>query len=233
MMTVRGATGHTSAHEICAAVAERITSCELSAGERLTEERLSRDFGVSRTPVREALRLLEQSGLIERAGNRGYAVRAFDLRQADQIYSVRVVLEEFVVELAAAAVGTAAFADLRAAAQRAAGPDRSDGQDDLRERFHEQLAELAGNSEALRLLRDMNSRIFAMRRLDSALPARAREAQFEHLRILTLLEAGDVAGARQEMRLHIERSQTTLRALIDAGVVTISFGTLATGAEVP
>ena len=65
-MTARGTTGNTSAHEICAAVAERITSCEFAAGERLTEERLSRDFGVSRTPVREALRLLEQSGLIER-----------------------------------------------------------------------------------------------------------------------------------------------------------------------
>ncbi|MDX6600507.1 MAG: hypothetical protein QOE87_4394 [Gaiellales bacterium] len=230
-MTARGTTGHTSAHEICASVAERITSCELTAGERLTEERLSRDFGVSRTPVREALRLLEQSGLIERSGSRGYAVRAFDLRQADQIYSVRVVLEEFVVELAAAAVGTAAFADLRAAAERAAS---ADGEDDLlRERFHERLAELAGNAEALRLLRDMGSRIFAMRRLDSALPTRAREAQFEHLRILTLLEAGDVTGARQEMRLHIERSQTTLRSLMDAGVVTISFGALTTSAEAP
>ena len=75
----------------------------------------------------------------------------------------------------------------------------------------------------------MNSRIFAMRRLDSALPDRAREAQLEHLRILALLECDDVAGARREMRLHIERSQTTLRALMDAGVVTISFGAITTG----
>ena len=232
-MSSRRAAGHTSAHEIYAAIVGRVSRWELPAGERLTEERLSRDFGVSRTPVREALRLLEQAGFIERTGGRGYSVRAFDLRRVDQIYTIRVVLEELAVELAAGAVGTPAFAELREAARVAArSAHEGGGQDDLlREQFHEQLARLSGNEELLRLLQDMDSRLYAMRRFDAALPARASEAQSEHMRVLELLESGDVTAARIEMRQHIERSQTTLRVLMDAGITTLSFGALPTSPD--
>ena len=70
----------------------------------MTEEGLSKEFGVSRSPVREALRLLEQAGHVERAATRGYAVRALDLARINEIYTVRVVLEELSVELASTAV---------------------------------------------------------------------------------------------------------------------------------
>jgi DNA-binding GntR family transcriptional regulator len=225
----------TSAQEIFEALSVRITQLVIPMGERLTEEALSKGFGVSRTPVREALRLLEQAGYVEKSpSSRGYTVRAVTLERADQIYTVRIALEVLSVELAADAVDSEEFAGLKRdvsswieSAQsddgsRSNKPSLQDVQP--REGFHERLAGLSGNEELLRILREINNQIFAFRRLDSAIPDRAFEAQLEHLRILDVLEARDVDAAREAMRAHIEKSQSTVKSLLRAGVTTIAFG---------
>jgi DNA-binding GntR family transcriptional regulator len=216
--------GHSSAHQIFELLANRVSRWELPAGERLTEGRLSAEFGVSRTPVREALRLLEKAGYVEQVPPRGYAVRAVDLVTIDQVYTVRAALEELSVELAAQETSTAAFTALVERARRAAVsvPGEPPGEE-MREDFHEELAALSGNAELLRLLRDIDSRIYAYRRLDAWVPDRASGAQAEHLQIVELLRAGQTAQARAAMRQHVERSRETVRSLIRAGVTTISF----------
>ena len=213
-----------SAQEVFDSLSERISRWELGAGERLTEERLSREFGVSRTPVREALRLLEQAGYVERLVPRGYAVRAIDLATIDQVYTVRTALEELAVELASEYTKSFAFHDLKARARAATDGDASSsGGYEMRESFHEELAALSGNTELLRMLREVDARIFACRRLDSLVPERATAAQREHLEILERLEAGEVDRARSAMRDHIERSRATVRSLLRAGITSISF----------
>jgi DNA-binding GntR family transcriptional regulator len=205
-------------------LSDRITRWQLPAGERLTEERMCREFGLSRTPVREALRRLEEAGLVERVEPRGYAVRGFDLDQLDKTYTVRCALEELAVSLAAPAVDTPAFAELRAQASASLeGTERGDLAGEIRERFHEQLARLGGNEPLMRMLEDIDRRIYACRRLDAIVPERAVEAQREHLGILDHLAAGEVEEARALMRRHVERSQSTIRSLMAAGVTAISF----------
>lgn len=215
-----------SAHDVFEEVAARISRWEIPAGERLTEQRLSKDFGVSRTPVREALRLLERAGLVEEAPPRGYAVRALDLTTIDQIYTIRTVLEELSVALAASAVETEGFKELKARVL-AASETEGDGSSQLREAFHEELAALTGNLELVRELRDIDLRIYAFRRLDLALPQFARAAQDDHLTILELLEAGQTAEATQAMGDHIRRSQETVRSLMNAGINSVSFSPVA------
>lgn len=217
-----------SAHEVFEEVAARISRWEIPAGERLTEQRLSKDFGVSRTPIREALRLLERAGLVEEAPPRGYAVRALDLTTIDQIYTVRMVLEELSVELAAAAVETDEFKELKGRVQ-AASESKEDGASQLREAFHEELAALTQNHELVRALRDIDLRIYAFRRLDLALPQFARAAQDDHLTILELLESGQTVEAKQAMREHIRRSQETVRSLMNAGINSVSFSPVTRG----
>jgi DNA-binding GntR family transcriptional regulator len=221
-----------SAHEIFEELSFRITHLMVPMGERLTEQGLSREFGVSRTPVREALRLLEQAGHVEKSSGRSYAVRAMSLERVDRIYTVRVALEVLSVELAARAIRTDEFAALKTdviASVQSARSTEGDGATpgktgELREGFHERLAALSGNEELVRMLRDIDAQIFAFRRLDSAVPQRARQAQEEHLEILELLEEKRVEAACETMREHIEKSQSTVRSLIRAGVTTISFG---------
>ena len=203
-------------------LAHRISRSQLPAGERLGEEALSREFGVSRTPVREALRRLEQAGLVERQEHGRYAVRALDLARIDQLYTVRIVLEELAVTLAAPVVGTPAFeqllVDTRSAAVEGQGPDH-----EMREEFHERLAALSGNDELVRMLSDIDLRIYACRRLDTQLPGRATQGQVEHLRIIELLAEGKEDEAKQAMREHIDGSRATVRSLMRAGITTITF----------
>jgi DNA-binding GntR family transcriptional regulator len=199
-------------------LAERITRWELQGGARLTERELSQEYEVSRTPVREALRLLEQAGLVEPTPPRGYVVRAFDLATIDQIYVVRTALETLAVSLAAGAVHTDAFLQLKQLTEA------SEGSDDMREEFHERLAELSGNAELARILREIDVRIRGCRRLDAALPDRIESAHHEHIEVLRLLEAGKVQEAQEVMRDHIERSHSVVRTLLNAGVTSLSFG---------
>jgi DNA-binding GntR family transcriptional regulator len=224
--------GQSSAHQIFEVLAGRISRWELPAGERLTEERLSAEFGVSRTPVREALRLLETAGHAERVAPRGYAVRAVDLVTIDQVYTVRASLEQLSVELAAPQTGRPTFEALVERTRRAAADEASDlASRELREGFHEDLAALSGNLELLRLLRDIDRRIYAYRRLDGLVPDRASAAQAEHLEIVELLLSGRVEEAKDAMREHVERSRATVRSLIRAGVTTIAFAADKQGAS--
>lgn len=207
-------------------LAHRISRSQIPPGERLAEEALSREFGLSRTPVREALRRLEQAGLVERQEHGRYAVRALDLVRIDELYTVRIVLEELSVSLAAPVVGTPEFrhllADARAAVESEDTPD-GDREGEMREEFHARLAALSGNQELVRMLADLDLRIYACRRLDTQLPGRAKQGQREHLEIVELLDRRAVEEAKRAMRDHIDGSRTTVRSLMRAGITSITF----------
>jgi DNA-binding GntR family transcriptional regulator len=204
-------------------LAQRISNSELAPGQPLREQPLSLEFGVSRTPLREALMRLEQAGLIERHAPRGFVVRSVGLARIDQIFSLRIVLEEFAVSLAADAVDTPEFQQLIDAARDACEQGDYVGDPQLREEFHERLAELSGNEELVRVLEDLDLRIYGFRRLDWQVPERARAAQREHLQILELLRDGDVDGAQKAIRDHISVSGSVVRSLMEKGLTSISF----------
>jgi DNA-binding GntR family transcriptional regulator len=214
----------TSVEEILENLVRRISNWEIPAGQRLTEGGLSQEFGVSRTPVREALRMLEHAGYVERLVSRGYAVRAQELKAIDDIFTVRIVLEDLAVQMASHMVGTPAFRHLQDAVRTTLNQLGQDGDEHaMREAFHERLAELSQNDTLTRLLRDLDARIFAVRRLDARIPARARRAQEEHAQILELLAAGRTYDAQKTMREHIEQTQAIIRSLMASGIATVSF----------
>jgi DNA-binding GntR family transcriptional regulator len=77
---------------------ERILNWDYPPGHRLTEDQLCKEYGVSRSPVREALHRLETGGFIERLPRRGYVVKQLDLRGVEELYELRLALEQLVVE---------------------------------------------------------------------------------------------------------------------------------------
>ena len=82
-------------------IRDQITYCKLNPGERLVESNLMIQFGASRRPIREALRQLYSEGLLTFEKNKGYTVSKLSLKQVDEIYSIRWLLESYAARLTA------------------------------------------------------------------------------------------------------------------------------------
>jgi DNA-binding GntR family transcriptional regulator len=200
------------------AVAQQISDFELEPGERLTEEGLARRYNVSRTPVREALKSLQEMGLVERLPSGGYAVRVVRLETVADLMVIWATLEELVIQL----VGR--YAD-RASLEKLLAQARSETSGDpvVEERIHSELAQLSGNEELARLLGTIYSRTQPYRRLDGL--NRREEIHTDHVRILELLIEGRGDDARAFMREHVEKSHRFVEMLLRGGVRSLSFDT--------
>jgi DNA-binding GntR family transcriptional regulator len=196
---------------------ERIIAWEYPPEHRLTEEGLCAEFGVSRSPVREALRALVTGGFVAKLANRGYAVRQLDLREIEDLYDLRTALELYVVEfLARNGRAQPEVAALHQAwAEILAGPKRK-GEElaELDTRFHETLAQAAGNRMLLDQLRAINERLFVFRMIDFGQPDRQQTTCRQHMKVIERILAGDVPGARAAM----ERNIGDGRANVDASI---------------
>ncbi|MFK4804587.1 MULTISPECIES: GntR family transcriptional regulator [unclassified Microbacterium] len=206
--------GHALVDDIAARIRARIMSGEIPIGAQLRQAELANDFGVSRTPVREALRQLQTGGLIDVVPNRGAVVRVPAPWEVREAYAVRAELEALAAALSVSRASHEDIERLRAANQ--AMYDRSIAErdetrnaalDSRRENdiFHSTIAELSGNSRLARSIDEINETF--PRNVSAQLlvgDSRHREENFhEHSRILDALERGDAEAARNEMREHV------------------------------
>ncbi|MGH8673438.1 MAG: phosphonate utilization associated transcriptional regulator [Burkholderiales bacterium] len=141
----------------------QIESGTLAPGSKLNEADVAADLRVSRGPVREAFRALEQAGLVRTEKNRGVFVRQVSLPEADEIYEVRAALEGVIGRLAAKRVRPAQLNGLRALVKRMQSVARSRDADayfPLNLEFHDALAQASGNTALLanyrRVIKELN-----------------------------------------------------------------------------
>jgi DNA-binding GntR family transcriptional regulator len=191
---------------IVATLKGRIIAWRYPPDHRLTEDELCREFGVSRSPVREALRVLAANGFVRRMDNRGYAVRQVMIKELEELYDVRLALELYAVESLATA--GAPEGDLAALAKTWNGVRRRPNRKveelaKLDARFHEQLAALAGNEMLLQQLEAINERLFVFRMIDFEAADRVKSTCAQHLEILDRVVERDISGAREAMRRNI------------------------------
>ncbi|WP_212735287.1 GntR family transcriptional regulator [Herbidospora galbida] len=131
---------------------EDILSGALQPGERLIEEQLTRRFGISRAPLREALRLLDEQGLVEHLPRRGVRVAQLSDRDVDELFGLRDVLEQYAVSLSTPLVEGTHVGELEDALH---AMDVAARKGDLREendahcRFHIAMVALAGQRQLL------------------------------------------------------------------------------------
>ena len=203
-------TASTFSAPIIATIKERIISWQYPPEHRLTEDGLCREFGVSRSPVREALRVLATSGFVRRTDNRGYAVRQVKVRELEELYDVRLALELFAVETLAA---HGMPPDELAKMARVWEDTRRQPQPDVEElakldaQFHEALARRAGNALLLQQLEAIDERLLVFRTIDFAKPDRIESTCAQHLAILDRIAARDADGARAALRRNIEEAR--------------------------
>ena len=203
---------------IVATLKERIIAWQYPPEHRLTEEALCREFGVSRSPVREALRVLATNGFVRRMANRGYAVRQVNLKELEELYEVRLALELFAIEtLAERGAPQKALAALQETwAAVAREPNKRKGEElaELDTAFHETLSALIGNETLLQQLRAINERLLVFRMIDFDKAHRVESTCAQHLEILARLGAQDVAGTRAALRRNIDEGRTIVRTTL-------------------
>lgn len=192
--------------EVYETLSERIRIWHYPPGYRLTEEELCSEFEVSRSPVREALNMLVEAGLVDKAERKGYRVRKIDLQELEELYDTRLVLELSVMErLCERGISPGLLERLRKRWEelRDALPAMSQEAALEDEQFHEALAAEAGNRVMQRILKDIDRSIHFVRLSDITDPERLKKTCSDHLEILDALERCDVALAQELTRKNI------------------------------
>lgn len=204
------------ARQVTRALRQAIVSMQLAPGEMLSEQDLAQRFGVSRSPVREALIKLSEAGLVRVMPQRGTQVVKISQTGVEDARFIREAVETAVVCEAAIKASPAMIAELVANLTRQRRSRRSASTEEflsLDEEFHRLLAEAAGRPAAWRMIEDIKPQMDRVRFLDmtKATPREAIIAQ--HGVIVDAIKARDPAAAEKAMRIHLSEVLRSLPEL--------------------
>ena len=196
----------TLAIEIARHLREQIISGALPAGERVNETKITRELSLSRSPVREALRILESEGLVTLEPHRGARVRAVSEEDLEEIFDVRLMIESHGVLRHLHRLAPEALTPVRRAvedARAALGAGDVEGWHQASLRFHDGLVRLASNRHLTRLHEELKT---SLRRYQISVVGAAGEPerfQVEHEAILEALEQGRVERGAELVARHM------------------------------
>ncbi|MDT0612316.1 GntR family transcriptional regulator [Streptomyces lancefieldiae] len=206
------------AHSVCTAIRDDIVAGVHGRGSRLTEELLARNYGVSRVPVREALRTLEAEGFVVTRRHAGACVAEPTAQEAADLLETRTLLEPLGASRAARRRTEAHLKVLRGLVRLGQERARRGSGEDLRSLggwFHETLAQAAGSPSLTALLTQLRHKIAWMYVVDA--PTGPVEYWAEHGAIVDAVARGDAERARALMALHTERSAPAHRLRFASG----------------
>lgn len=183
---------------------------EYAPGSKLIEATLAEKLGVSRGPVREAFRMLEEAGLVRTEKNRGVFVRDIPIGEAVEIFDLRAAMDELVGRKLARDITPAQLKEVKGlvdAMEKAVKAEDAYNYHLLNLRFHDRLVEMAGNSKLTAIYRKLIKELSLFRRLNLAdgwlLPISASE----HRQIIKAIASGDADAAGRAMFDHVMDSK--------------------------
>jgi DNA-binding GntR family transcriptional regulator len=190
-----------------------IVSGQLEPGARLVEAQIAEDLGVSRTPVREALRRLIDEHLVSRDTTGGLTVHRATQREIEDIYTIREVLDGLAARLAARRISETHLLwmteTIEAMQQAAAGEDPAEVVA-ANLTFHDVLYSAAGNPRLHGMGQELRDFVRLLSREPLAAAGRAAEIAEEHEAILEALRDGDPDRAEEASRAHVRRARENL-----------------------
>lgn len=196
---------------------ERIITGQLPGGTRIVEDRVASELGVSRNPVREALRMLEAEGLIQMSARRGAIVSSIGPDEASKVFEVRIPLESLAARLAARKATAEEIAELRDLL--ASGADEGSTGADVRALgrrntdFHTRIHEIAGNSYLAEVMRGLAGRMEWIFRQNALV--RAPGSLKEHVAIVDAIESRDEDLAARLSAQHVRSAEAAFRANLE------------------
>jgi DNA-binding GntR family transcriptional regulator len=205
--------GLPSSERVYRQLRQMILSGELPPGTRLVEIHLGEQFGVSRTPVREALKRLTAEKLVLGDPVRGLVVHAPQPHEVSEVYLVREALESLAVRLAAQRITDDELRQLRVILQSmrdAVAKERTDLMVSANIAFHDVIYRAAGNDTLFRLAKDLSDFVRRFSAEAFANPDRASAVVEEHERVLAALEAHDPEAAAAASSSHLQAASAYL-----------------------
>jgi DNA-binding GntR family transcriptional regulator len=188
---------------------ERIQSAQLAPGQALPIDALARELGVSKIPIREAIKQLEAERLVEVVLHVGARVAPISVEEAANVYPIRHALDDLVTRLAVPRLTAEQLTELEAYQRQM---EAATGQRELRRvealnrQFHQRIADCSGNLQLAQLYRDLMARCSRFRAGVALTHGRAVEVMREHRAILEAFAQRDVEAAIERSREHDERS---------------------------
>lgn len=207
-----------------AAIKQLAISYGFPPGQNINEKQLSEQFGVSRTPIREALNRLAVEGLLKFIPNKGYSARDLNVTEIVELFEVRLALE-----IAAFRYAVDRATDEEIASLRKHWRNLGESYEGMTiseittndEDFHERLAALSNNKQLLHSIRQIAERIRFCRVIDLENRTRHGPLYDEHIDILNALEARDADSGAKALKDHIAMSRDKALEVIKEGLARI------------
>jgi len=206
-------------------VRERILRGVYPAALRITEQEIADATGVSRTPVREALRRLQAEGFVTVIANQGAIVTEWSAGDTDDVFELRALLEPYGAARAAQRVTAEGIAELRtlAQAQYDECERRADGFieriGNLNSQFHRLIQSFSGNARLATLMPVLIEAPLVLRTFATYEPRELLRSAAHHIEIVSALEARDSEWAAAIMRSHIHAAQNSSRRAQDGASI--------------
>ncbi|WP_030682405.1 GntR family transcriptional regulator [Streptomyces cellulosae] len=201
----RPSTGEQAKQLAFARLRQAILRGDMAPAQRLVENELAEQFGVTRASIRAALIDLEAQGLVERIRNRGSRVRVVTVEEAVAITECRMVLEGLCAAKAAVLASDGQLADLTdlgTAMTKAVADGDPVTYSDLNHELHTRVREFSGQRTALELLERLNAQLVRHRFQLALRPGRPQQSLKEHLAMIEAITARDPQGAETAVRAH-------------------------------
>ncbi len=195
------------------AIREAIINGSLAPRERLMEIQLAEELGVSRTPVREALRKLEQEGFIVMVPRKGAYVADLSFKDIADVFEIRAALEALAAGLAAERISEEEIEEMeRSLVEKKEAINHNDLDQlvDVDTRFHATLYKASRNDRLENIISNLREQIQRFRSTSLSYPGRMQKSLEEHRNILEAIASRDVQLARQLAQEHIENAENVL-----------------------
>jgi len=202
--------------EVASQLRERIFAGELAPGSLLDELALCAELGISRTPLREALKVLTAEGLLRHEPRRGCFVSQITERDLDEIFPVIALLEgrcAFEAARNATDADLAALTQMHERLEKAARARRITEYYEANFAIHEAIITLANNRWLAQVIADLRKILRLARLQQLHAPGRLAQSLSEHMAVFAALRARDADGAEAAMRTHLTRQREALREL--------------------
>ena len=197
-------------HQAYERIKDRIILGEISGGSALSEQLLVEELGISRTPIREALNMLQHEHLVEIYPKQGVFVTRVSYKDVMDIYSVRILLEPFAVRSATSRIDPAVLreqASIWEQVDEQMSPVEHVGMD---RELHSLIATATDNKYLINYLHQLYDQANRIRHVSLKRSLeRMKEIHAEHMEILRHMISGDGEGASTAMKAHLERARDT------------------------